>query len=94
MEAVETKDWQQYLENKKGKHGDTATKLQGIIDWIADYALDNGYMPKRKEIADGLFMDMSVLSAHLKEAQGLGLIDWLPYQERTFMIKGLYYVIS
>jgi len=92
MDAIKTTDWQEYMNSRKGKHKNTATTLQGILDFIVNYAIDNGYMPHKKEIAEALNIDIATCYAHLKEARGLGLLEWVDRQERTFTMRGVYYV--
>ena len=72
------------------KHKD-ATTINEIIEWMIKYSLDNGYMPKIDEICAGLNRGRTTIQELLSEARALKMIDWIPYQPRTYQIPGIYY---
>jgi SOS-response transcriptional repressor LexA len=77
--------------NGDWKHEAKQASIQGMIDWIAEYMLENGYPPCKQEIETGLNKSTSVINAWLKEARALKLIDYSA-KTRSYQIPNICYV--
>ena len=66
-------------------------RIQGMIDWIVEYMMDNGYPPCYQEIARGIARNDSTIRAWLREAKALKMIDY-SQRPRSFQIPDVFYV--
>jgi len=64
-------------------------RIQALVDYIVTYALEHGYMPSSKEMAEATFAGHTTIRAQLLELHGRGFIEYKG--NRAIRVPGLQY---
>ena len=79
--------------NGDWKHEAKHERIDGMIEKIVDYMLENGYPPLQRDVAKMCEVDHSTAAAWIAEAKAQGKIDTAGSgRAMGIMIPGVYYV--
>jgi repressor LexA len=57
-----------------------------VYRYILDYRKQHGIPPARKEIADGIGVSLSTVTAHIRALQTKEYVAWTPYVPRSLRL--------
>ena len=79
--------------NGDWKHEAKQERIDGMIDKIVEFMLDNGYPPKQKEVAEMCNVNHSTVAAWMAEAKAQKKLETIGSgRAMGIMIRGVYYV--